>query len=88
MKSITPSMKKNYAPGKPDVGHRPNIEDQIRVLYDRKKRLEYQMRMIMTMFKRRQEMTPEKLSEYQDLNEKLLKCTVEMANLTYIRNML
>ncbi len=88
MNDIDKSLEKNYAPGKPDVGHRPNIEDQIRVLYDRKKRLEYQMRVIVTMFKKREGMTTEKMQDYQDMNQKLLNCTIEAAQLTYIRNML
>lgn len=86
-KDIDAALEKNFDPGKPDVGHRPNLDDQIRVLYDRKKRLEHQMRVHVGVF-RKGHMTPELLSDYQDMNEKLRKATIEMAECVYIRNML
>lgn len=86
-KDVEAALKKNFDPGKPDVGHRPNLEDQIRVLYDRKKRLEHQMRVHCANFKKGR-MTPESLSDYQDMNEKLRNATIEMARCVYIRNML
>jgi len=80
-------LEQNRNTGKPDVGSRPNIQDQINVLHDRVHRLEDKLRALARGF-RRQQMTPESLTEYQGVNEKLRAASIERAELIYIRNML
>jgi uncharacterized coiled-coil DUF342 family protein len=74
--------------GKPDVGRRDTINDQINTLMNRKQRINNKMKGLAQVLGDRDKINERDYNEFQQLNEELRDLKITEANLTYIRNML
>lgn len=79
MKSVAPSLEKNYA---------PSAEQQIMKLRIKTKLIAYRMAALSELMGNQATMKPEHRIEFEHLNEELRDTKFTEANLTYVRNML
>jgi hypothetical protein len=74
--------------GKPDVGRRDTMTDQINSLLTRKQLINNKMKGLAQIMKNKDLINEAALLEFQQLNEELRDLKITEANLVYIRNML
>lgn len=74
--------------GKPDVGQRPTLDDDINVLRDRISRLTKRMRVLAQIVKNPKTLNIADFEEFGDVNKKLRQAKIDEAEVVYVRNIL
>ena len=89
MRTASEFLQNNRYTGKPDVGYRPSIDDQINALRSKRRYIDNEMKGLAQIMKRpNPEFNEKNFSRFQELNEQLRDVKIEEANITYFRNKL
>jgi hypothetical protein len=81
-------LSRNRGYGKPDVGSRPTIDDQINALREKSRRIQSTMNGLANVLRYSETFSKEAHDKFQKLNEELRTVKITEAEIVYLRNML